>query len=239
MERLIMSPKSLSFLTKTALAILLSRSVVVAGPDLYRLNSGSGFQFGCFYPPCLCPIMAPTPVSGAFLLTLNGSTNQFRTYSITDIHWKFSFNGTTNVVTGRGKYNVGAGQQELSADLQMNRGKTEHFDSGLVTNPVAFPNIKVSISTNLTGQHCVNAFFHINASPIPVPQLQVQPGSSNELVLSWAVSSNAFVLQENPDPTGTDWTEVTNTPNVTAQQNYVVLARSSGCNFYRLWPGEN
>jgi len=239
MEPPSLRPKLLSFLTKAALAILLSCGVVVAGPDLYRLNKGSGFQFGCFFSPCMCPIMSPQPVSGTFFLTSNGSSNQFRTYAITDIDWKYSINGNTTVVTGRGTYSVSSTQQQFTASLQMNGGKTEHFDSGLVTNSASFPfpNIKVSICTNR--QHCVDAVFNINASPIPVPQLQVQPGSSNELVVSWAVSSNAFVLQESSDMTPTSWTVVTNTPIVSGQQNQVVLARSPGYNFYRLWPDGN
>jgi hypothetical protein len=228
--------KSLSLFTKTAWAILLSCSVAVAGDSLYRLNSGSSFQQGCF-APCECPILLSVPVSGTFLLTPAGSTNQFSTYSVTDINWRFSLNGSTTVVTGSGTYKVSASQQQLTAYLQMNGGKTNHFDSGLVTNSAVFPNIKVSISTN--GQYCFDTVFNIDASPIPVPKLHVERGDSNEIVLSWAVSSNTFVLQENTDLTTAIWTIVTNTPTVADQQNQVVLARSSACKFYRLRPGGN
>jgi hypothetical protein len=214
----------------------LANAQSASGPALYRLNPDSSFQRGCF-PPCECPVMITEPVKGTFLLTPTGYDGLFNTYAVTDVNWKFTnYDGTAKLVTGSGTYKVGgevAAQQELSLYLQTDGGHVEHFDSGLVTESARFPNIQVSISTN--GQYCT--VFDINASPTPAPQLCIGLSSSNTVVLSWAVSSDHFILQENPYFTMTNWTTVTNTPTVIGQQKQVVLPRSSENRCYRLQPG--
>src|SRR5437773_1934735 len=104
------------------------------GPVLYRLNSDSSFEQGCF-APCDCALMMAGPVKGTFVLTPTGFDGLFNTYAVSEVHWSFSINGTATVVTGKGTYKVGgevALQQELSLYLQINGGNLEHFDSGLV-----------------------------------------------------------------------------------------------------------
>ncbi len=138
---------------------------------LYRLNQDSTFQQGCF-PPCLCPIMIAAPVKGTFVLTPTGFDGLFTTYAVTDVNWLVSIGGTETTVTGSGTYKIGgefALQQQLSLDLQMDGDKVQHFDSGLVTGPAPFPDIKVTISVN--GQVCFDTVFEVSASPVPLDQI--------------------------------------------------------------------
>ena len=206
---------------------------------VYHLNPDSSFQQGCF-PPCLCPVMVGAPVKGTFLLTPTGFDGLFNTYAVTDVNWSVLSNSTATVVTGSGTYKIGgefALQQELSLDLQFNGGNQEHFDSGLVTGPAPFPDIKVTISTNR--QYCFDSVFNVSASPIPMPQLHLGFTGTGTLTVSWPVSSTPFVLQESSELTPTSWTNVTNAPTVVGQQNQVALSRSSGNKFYRLQPAAN
>lgn len=249
MKPLSVNHKWRTVLTKAACLVVVacaaglssSRAVAQAanGPVLYRLNKESTFQWGCF-PPCECPVMVGEPVSGSFLLTSSGFDGAFTNYAVSEVHWSFTNNGTATSVTGSGTYKLGgkpAPQQELSLYLQMNGGDTEHFDSGLVTNPVSFPDISVSISTN--GQYCFDTVFNVSASPTHVPQLQISVTSTNTILISWPVSPDSFVLQESCDLTKTNWTTVTNTSAVIGQRYQVALPLSSGIACYRLQPAGN
>jgi hypothetical protein len=138
---------------------------------LYRLNQDSTFQQGCF-PPCLCPILVPVPVKGTFVLTPTGFDGLFNTYDVTEVNWVVSIGGSNTTVTGSGTYKIGgevALQQELALDLQVGSDKVQHFDSGLVTGPAPFPDIKVTISVN--GMVCLDTVFEVNASPVPLNQI--------------------------------------------------------------------
>src|SRR2546425_7958178 len=139
---------------------------------LYRLNKDSTFQQGCF-PPCLCPIMIAVPVKGTFVLTPTGFDGLFDTYAVTDVNWLLSIGGSNTTATGSGTYKIGgefALQQELPLDLQVSGDKVQHFDSGLVTGPAPFPDIKVTISVH--GQKCFDTLFEVSASPVPLDQIQ-------------------------------------------------------------------
>ena len=117
--------------------------------------------------------MIPVPVKGTFVLTPTGFDGLFNTYAVTDVNWLVSIGGTDTVVTGSGTYKFGgefALQQELSLDLQVGGDKAQHFDSGLVTGPAPFPDIKVTISVN--GQVCFDTVFEVSASPVPLDQIQ-------------------------------------------------------------------
>src|SRR6266699_3008989 len=158
-------------------ALLLLGVVAVNTPasaqtgTLYRLNEDSTFQRGCF-PPCLCPIMIAKPVKGTFVLTPTGFDGLFNTYAVTDVNWLVSIDGSDTTVSGSGTYKFGgefALQQQLSLDLQVGGDKVQHFDSGLVTGPAPFPDIKVTISVN--GQVCFDTVFDVSASPVPLDQI--------------------------------------------------------------------
>jgi hypothetical protein len=182
--------------------------------------------------------MATEPVRGTFLLTPSVASGFSTTYSVTEVRWRIAHNGTNMSVTGSGTYEVGrppAPPQELSLDLQIDGGNVKHFDSGSVTNPVSFPTINVSISTN--HQYCLDTVFKVSASP--TPELHIGVTGTNTVVLAWAVSPSQFVLQESCDLTTTNWSTVTNPPNLAGGQNQVIVPTSSGNTCYRLQPSEN
>jgi hypothetical protein len=213
----------------------------VSGTTLYRLKSHSGFLQGCF-GACLCPVSITEPVLGTFFLTPTGFDGVFYTSAVTGVKWSFTnYPGTTTTtVTGSGTYKFGgygAIQQQLSLNLQLNGGRVEHFDSGLVTNSTSFPDIQVSISTN--SQRCFDTVFKVIASPVRVPQLHIAVTLTNTVVLSWTLSSDPFVLQKSPWLSAINWTTVTNTPAVVQQQNQVVLPLSPDNQCYRLMPDPN
>jgi hypothetical protein len=206
---------------------------------LYRLKSNSGFLQGCF-GPCMCPVMISEPVRGTFFLTPSGFDGVFYTFAVTDVKWSFTNNTGTTTVTGSGTYKSGGNgvmQQQLSLYLQLDGGRVEHFDSGLVTNSAAFPDIEVSISTNK--QFCFDTVFNVIAFPAAMPQLHIAVTPTNTVVLSWTLSPDPFVLQKSPEFSANNWTTVTNTPAVVQQQNQVVLPLSPDNQCYRLMPGPN
>ncbi len=224
-------------LVGAAFASMPATGQINSGTTLYRLKTDSGYERGCF-APCMCPVMITEPVLGTFFLTSTGFDGLFHTYAVTGVHWTFANSTMATAVTGSGTYRLGGKgvpQQELSLYLQMNGGAVEHFDSGLVADSVPFPNIQVSISTN--GQYCFDTVFSVDASPAPMPQLRIGITPTNTVVLSWAVSPDAFDLQQSRDLSAVNWVIITNTPTVVGQQNQVVLPLSSGIECYRLQPG--
>jgi len=117
--------------------------------------------------------MIAVPVKGTFVLTPTGFDGLFNTYTVTDVNWLMSIGGRDTTVTGSGTYKIGgefALQQQLSLDLQVGGDKVQHFDSGLVTGPAPFPDIKVTISVN--GKVCFDTVFEVSASPVPLDQIQ-------------------------------------------------------------------
>ena len=77
-----------------------------------------------------------------------------------------------------------------------------------------------------------DAFF---GTPIPnAPVLNLQRTSTNTFLLSWLASFTGFALQQNPNLFNGTWTSVTNSVNVSAGQNQVVVAPATGSRFFRL-----
>jgi len=157
-----------------------AQSAVPAAATIYRLNQKSTYQEGCF-PPCLCPISQPAPVSGTLILTADKSVDAFATYSVTEVNWRFVLRNQEVQVTGSGTYEIGGEplQQRLQLDLKVGTQPVTHFDSGLVAAKAPFPNIVVTISIH--GERCFDNVFAVSASPVPVAQIhpyQLLPGSS-------------------------------------------------------------
>jgi hypothetical protein len=66
------------------------------------------------------------------------------------------------------------------------------------------------------------------------PYLTIQLTNVNSVTLSWLAPSNAFRLQQNPNLTTTNWTNVTHSVSVTNSQNQVIMSPAAGNKFYRL-----
>jgi hypothetical protein len=56
------------------------------------------------------------------------------------------------------------------------------------------------------------------------PQLSIQTGPTNSIVLSYPVSTSfSYFLQQNSQPGSTNWVAVTNNPVIVSNQNQVTL----------------
>jgi len=66
------------------------------------------------------------------------------------------------------------------------------------------------------------------------PTLQISLTATNTAVLSWAVPSLAFVLQESSDLGATNWVAVTNVANTLGRRNKIVIPLGQSNRFYRL-----
>ena len=143
----------------------------LGGSVIYRLEKGSTYQYGCF-APCECPLFEEVPVRGTFILTRAGSDPLFTYYKVTDINWTVSLADRELRITGSGTYKIGgefALQQQLSLDLKVGNGATQHFDSGLLAGPAPFPAIAITVSIN--GQYCFDTVIRVSASPVPSDQI--------------------------------------------------------------------
>ena len=74
-----------------------------------------------------------------------------------------------------------------------------------------------------------------SSQTIPTPELNVTSSNGN-LNLAWIVPSTDFVLQQNPDLTTANWTDVPDAPTLDLihLQNQVILPSSGSNGFYRL-----
>jgi hypothetical protein len=143
----------------------------LGGPVIYRLDKGSTYQNGCF-APCECPLLEEVPVRGTFVLTPAELNPLFTYYKVTDVNWTVSLGDQELRLTGSGTYKIGgefALQQQLSLDLKVGEGATQHFDSGLLAGPAPFPAIAVTVSIN--GQYCFDTVIRVSASPVPPDQI--------------------------------------------------------------------
>ena len=57
---------------------------------------------------------------------------------------------------------------------------------------------------------------------------------NDSIVILWPSSFDGFVLQENPDLSGPDWTDVSVTPTSSGENQVVLLPPAEGNRFYRL-----
>ena len=133
---------------------------------LYRLEKSSIFQRGCF-APCMCPVLAETPLSGTFVLKRTGSDWLYDYYAVTNIRWLASLEGVPTRITGSGTYRIGgefAVDQILELDLTVGEEPVQHYTSGRVLVSAGFPRIAVTISIN--GMYCHDTVMSIVSEPI-------------------------------------------------------------------------
>ena len=154
-------------LTATTLGAIAQSAPPSSNPaTFYALRKDSIYESGCF-APCACPVLIRGPVRGGFRLTFTGSDGLFDHYSVEHVKWTVPQASGNLHVTGSGTYRVGgefALQHQLSLDLQIDNGPPQHYDSGLVTPPAAFPAIDARISIN--GEYCHDTVFEVHARPV-------------------------------------------------------------------------
>ena len=224
-------------LRNPALAVLFFLAVVTSSSPaqttnsstgtIYRLNEDSTFQQGCF-APCMCPVMLSSGVKGTFVLTPTGFDGQFNNYAVENVKWLVPMGDTNTLYTGQGTYKVGRGQQELSLYLQEDGGAVQHYDSGLVQEATAFPDIKVTISIN--GQVCFDTVFAVSASPV---RLKMIPSGAN-VILTWPTNGPGYALQSTTNLGSLVWTTNSSASVIINGQNVVTNPISGTHQFFRL-----
>jgi hypothetical protein len=135
-----------------------------AQTDLYRLNQGSFYEYGC-HGGCACPIVFNLPMTGTFRLTRLTPDPLFEHFAVTDIRWST----TARDLAGDGTYRQGgevALQQEMVLDLEI-AGTARHVDSGLVGVQALWPTIVITVSNEAQSPICYDTVIHIDASPLP------------------------------------------------------------------------
>ena len=138
---------------------------------LYRLNSASNFEQGCF-PPCLCPVQLQLDLRGTFELKPVILTGTFDQYAVDEVNFVAGDSDPPLQITGAGKYTIFAEfavLQRLELDLSVGGQPPQHFDSGWVSGGNGFPDISIVISIN--GMFCHDTVLGINASPVPAAQI--------------------------------------------------------------------
>jgi hypothetical protein len=142
-----------------------------SAPALYRLESGSSFNRGC-YPPCDCPLFSTPDIRGTYTLTFDHQDPLFTWYRVDDVNWTVTIDGTDTRITGWGSYRRGgevALQQQMTLELSVGDAPKEIFDSGLVGGGESFPSVNVTISVN--GMVCLDTVIGIKSKPVPATDI--------------------------------------------------------------------
>jgi hypothetical protein len=132
--------------------------------DVYRLNAGSFYEYGC-HGACECPIIFHEPLTGTFRLTRLSPDPLFEHFAVTEVHWQ----GAGRDLSGSGTYRKGgevAVQQQMVLDLNIS-GTNRHVDSGTVIVQAAWPNIVITVSNQAQTPLCYDTVIHLDASPLP------------------------------------------------------------------------
>ena len=150
----------------------------------YRVTQPSTWQTGC-WPPCMCPLQMPRPVTGPFTLVPIPAINPTPTapieYAVVNVVFNVLSPSTTVTdvsirYRGYGFYrrnlpsptSTTPNHQRLFLDLRRVGLNTtagyERFDSGIVPTTMPFPVIDILISKN--GMVCLDTVFDLRASPI-------------------------------------------------------------------------
>jgi len=100
--------------------------------------------------------------------------------------------------------------------------------------PVGSHPIQVSAAEGL-GLTNYSIVYSNGTLTVMTPQLLIAPVGTNEVVLSWPAPTSPFTLQENADPTTTNWMDVTSPSIATGDGVQVALPATNGSCFYRLF----
>ena len=68
----------------------------------------------------------------------------------------------------------------------------------------------------------------------PGPTLRAGLTASGTVLIAWPAPSPGFALQQNPNLSTTNWTSVTNIPQVVGGENQISVSPAATRNFYRL-----
>jgi hypothetical protein len=88
---------------------------------------------------------------------------------------------------------------------------------------------------HMWGDFALTQLTLVDASVIVQPTLQISLTSSNYVRLNWPTNSTGFTLQQNSVVGTTNWVDATNSVNVVATNNQVILPALTVNNFFRLY----
>ena len=148
----------------------------------------SEFEWGCF-GPCMCPVIARSPLTGSFWLRLSSVDPLYTHYDVLDVQWKAPGDTQAVTITGSGTYRRGgeaALMEELALDLTFDGRPPRHFDSGLKPVKAPFPEIDTRVS--LHDQYCFDSVLVVDAKPLDPASVVGGLG-----VASLAAAPNPFV----------------------------------------------
>jgi prepilin-type N-terminal cleavage/methylation domain-containing protein/prepilin-type processing-associated H-X9-DG protein len=133
------------------------------------------------------------------------------------------------------RYDVGTGQCTLWVD------PTSELDTNVSANDTAASLPVISFALRQGGGMGTLAFDNLKvggaytnvATVIPSYSLRVAPSGSNVLV-SWPVAANGFMLQSNTNLNTTNWLNVAQTPATVGSEKVVTNSITAGTTFFRL-----
>ena len=139
---------------------------ILPSPTLYQLGTESRFEYGCF-ELCECPVLTQL-LAGQFELSFVSSDPLFDVYAVSNVRWTLPEAPQPVVIMGSGTYRIGgefALVHQLTLDLEVDGGASQHFDSGLVPVGASFPDIDISISIHLMPA-CFDSVMEVRASSL-------------------------------------------------------------------------
>jgi hypothetical protein len=200
--------------TWTGLANAPPANYLALSADGTKMVSAFGTQFG---------------VGQIFTSTNSGAT--WITNSAPSMHWQAvasSADGATLMAASGGS--IYSGSMFVSKDSGMTWiTATVPYENWSSVACSADGNRLVAVVNNFSG-----GLIFTSLCPQP-PSLSITRWNSTAII-SWTLPAMDFTLQQNPDLTATNWTDVTTSPvlNLTNLQNQVMLPPTNSRSFYRL-----
>lgn len=102
-----------------------------------------------------------------------------------------------------------------------------------VSNPAGISSVSMFINNSKDWEvdHLQYGYF---APDLFVPELRIQPGALDTVILSWSTNAIGFALQETPSLPATNWIIVPTPPVIVGDENQVAVTPLSSNRFYRL-----
>ena len=116
---------------------------------------------------------------------------------------------------------------------------------GFYAAATLYPSPENQTSTNALASTSTSSWYAVGSTPDgnklvltgdssqPAPALSITHSEAG-VVVSWSAAFKGFLLQANSDLNSTNWVDVTNSVNVTGEENQVFISSPVNNNYYRL-----
>ena len=187
-------------MSRTSIAFLACMAgLLAAGPALATTPDTSAVSYGLITPPsalesgcqgpCECAVVTE-PTYGSFNLAYVRTEAGYAIYDLRGYIASFNSGPGAVSIVGSGQYRISSAlpaQQQMTLDLQVWGGPTQHFDSGLEPVQTAFPRIEVSCAIH--GFACFDSVLEVDARPLDTAGAPATPARATGLQ---AVLPNPF-----------------------------------------------